>query len=597
MEHPTPWSPCGADEYTSRPVYLKSVTRLLDLESVVKKNISLFLVILLFSTSFPVSTLAQAPKTPSVVQAMEDPLFSTFEIISLNRHLGQKSGDNRDPDWDWTLNTAYELRSTAGTFHNVRLPYYANSGPAAALLNDSAGRDIAPEDGWELVLRDFGPGIVIPYFILYNKYRGILRFFYYSTLPQSFSHAIARLSYQTQSTSRTGAHFTFLDQNRYVSNYDPARSQIVVGSVAYLQWAFFDFDVSGYDPGIALKSDPTFVIEIAGVTETDLTATGEVDLITGPVNSTKSGGGFNIAGAYKNVMKRHKDVKSFKSEITSLAESAGSAWWAGPLNAIKNLTDKSWFSALGPVAGFLEFVIGGGSRKSTLPAPLATKGSVQLKGTLTTQSALYQLIMRVPGSHHLTPGIDAASNVLPLYDQPLGVLNVSKPPVFTGTVTTNRTELIPTGPWSISSTTSATTPLQVVYNTAVFANANVTVAWTPSFYPAYNYTSVSTFNSGQNRYFVGDASNQDLYVDLITGAYFSRIGIKARLTPHNAASGLEPVTLYKVYNVFTSTNLVYDSGNGGGGGGGGGWGGGGGGRQLHHLPGNRFLPRAVPSDH
>ncbi len=318
------------------------------------------------------------------------------------------------------------------------------------------------------------------------------------------------------------------------------------------------------------------MIEIAGVTTTDLTATGEVDLITGPVSSTKSGGGFNISGAYKNVMKRHKDVKSFKSEVTSLAESAGSAWWAGPLKAIKNLTDKSWFGALGPVAGFLEFVIGGGSRKSTLPAPLATKGSVQLKGTLTTEVTLYQLIMRAPGSNHLTPGIDAASNVLPLYDQLLGVFNVSRPPTFTGTVTTNRTEFIPTGPWSISSITSASTPLQIVYNTAVFANANVTVAWAPSYYPAYNYTTVSTFNSGQNRYFVGDASDEQLYVDLISGAYFSRIGIRARLTPHNAASGLEPVTLYKTYLTFTNTNLVYDSGNGGGSGGGGGGGGGGG---------------------
>ncbi|MEO1369215.1 MAG: hypothetical protein AAFX50_18710, partial [Acidobacteriota bacterium] len=469
---------------------------------------------------------------------------------------------------DWTVNQTYTLHSTSGTFNNVRLPYYANSGPAAALLNDSTGRDIEPSDGWELVLRDFGPGVVIPYYMLYNKYRGILRVFYYSTLPQSFSSAVARLSYQTTTTSRSAAHFTFLDKNKFVNDYDPARSQVVVGAVAFQQWAFFDFDVSGYDPDVGTKSDPTFVIEIAGINQTDLTATGEVDLITGPVNAAKSGGGFNVSGAISNVKKRHKDVKNFKEVITDLADDNTSAWWSGPVNAIKTLTEKSWFKALGPVAGILEFAIGGGSKKSTLPFPLSTEGSVTLNGTLTTENTLYTLIMRVPGSLHVDPANDALSNVLPLYDDPLGVLNVRRMPRYSGTVTTNSLQLIPTGPWTIEADTSATTGLDIVYNTAVFQSANVKATWAPFNHRAVNYRPTASFDAGWTRTFSGGGAEADLYMDLLGGSYFSRIAIQAELTPIGAAAGLEPTTLYKLYSTFASMRVVYERPPGGGGGGG-----------------------------
>ncbi|MEO1088305.1 MAG: hypothetical protein AAFY88_29085, partial [Acidobacteriota bacterium] len=290
------------------------------------------------------------------------------------------------------------------------------------------------------------------------------------------------------------------------------------------------------------------------------------------MGDAKSGGGFNVSGAISNVKKRHKDVKNFKEVFTDLADDAGSAWWAGPVKAIKNLTEKSWFKALGPVAGILEFAIGGGSSKSTLPAPLSTEGTVTLNGTLTTENTLYTLIMRVPGSQHVDPANDALSNVLPLYDDPLGVLNVQRAPSFSGTTTTDRTEFFPTGPWNISSSTSATTPLQIVYNTAVFQNADVRATWAPSNHPAEGYVPVSTFNSGWNRSFSGGPADADLYLDLIGGSYFSRIAIKAELTPIGAPAGLEPVTLYKAYSTFANMTLRYVPPSGGGGGGGGGGG-------------------------
>src|SRR5215204_4090848 len=84
---------------------------------------------------------------------------------------------NRDPNWDWTQDVTYTLVTTTRTYEHVRLPYFSGSGPAAAALNVPDGRDIRREDGWRLLLRDFGPGAEQAFFILYNRNRGILRVF------------------------------------------------------------------------------------------------------------------------------------------------------------------------------------------------------------------------------------------------------------------------------------------------------------------------------------------------------------------------------------------------------------------------------------
>ena len=44
------------------------------------------------------------------------------------------------------------------------------------------GEDYSPTEGWVLLKKDFGcsgGGIDYPYFILYNKYRGVIRLFMY----------------------------------------------------------------------------------------------------------------------------------------------------------------------------------------------------------------------------------------------------------------------------------------------------------------------------------------------------------------------------------------------------------------------------------
>src|SRR5215467_7021001 len=91
-------------------------------------------------------------------------LFTTMSLFS------QTCASNRDP-WDWTANVSQLVYLNDGGViaRAVNLPYYAFDG-FATNLNDPAGADVLPANGWVLLFRSFGTsscGTNMPYFILY----------------------------------------------------------------------------------------------------------------------------------------------------------------------------------------------------------------------------------------------------------------------------------------------------------------------------------------------------------------------------------------------------------------------------------------------
>lgn len=367
--------------------------------------------------------------------------LSASAAVSVNRVM--LAGDpNRNPSWDWTVNNIYQLYVTgiSGPV-SVRLPYYDSTGPAAGDLNLSGDRDIFPAQGWVLVIRDFGSTTSptpLPYFILYNKYRGILRFFYWSTLPSSFDHGAASLHFQQTTAAKTAALMTLSDStNLTVSDYNPSRAEIVIGKIAWQQWSYFDFDLSGYDPNLASKTDPTLVFDITGVNSTNLVASGTIDLNQIiEVNQPNSSNGFkNIVNgavqAFTKPVERYKQIADAQALYKKLGDDHLGTWWGQYLSSIGGaLSGAAWLRGLGPVVGVLETIFGGGSSSPSQPKPLIFNGQVSLNGTLTSQSTLYTVILRAPGAIHADATNDALSNVLPLYDYPLGIFNLLNAPIL-----------------------------------------------------------------------------------------------------------------------------------------------------------------------
>lgn len=357
--------------------------------------------------------------------------------LAMNRYM-EIGNSNRDPNWDWTQNFEYTLYTNRSpSVATVRLPYYSSTGPAARDLNISEGRDIQPSDGWVLVARDFGSptvGATVPFFILYNKYRGLLRVYYWSTLSSTYSHAIAMLSFAETTPEKTAALMTFSGPTaEYVNSYEPAKAQIAIGDMEPQQWGYFDFDVSGYDPNLANKTDPTLVLKIAGVVESSIVLEGTIQTNDGSTTATKKGSANfdNAVGFYEKPAKRYRQIVEAQARYNEMASQNSDKWWAKYLQKIGNLGKTEWLKSLGPAIGFVEAVLGFGSSSSRGPTPLLIDATVKLNGTMSTETQIFTYSFRAPGARHADPVNDATSNLLPLYDRPLGVFNLLSAPTVT----------------------------------------------------------------------------------------------------------------------------------------------------------------------
>jgi hypothetical protein len=325
---------------------------------------------------------------------------------------------NFDPDWDWTLNEPQNLFASTQNglqlFENVSLPYYADSGPAANDFNSdvSGVRDILPQDGWVLLFRDFGTperGIAFPRFILYNRFRGLLRLFYFNPhFPAVFTYGVVTL--QKQSGSDAFGLLTFLDEeNSTLSDFDPERKEVFMGRLEPVTWNYADFLVVGYDPN--LPDDARFEFEITGVQESDISLEGTLSL--------------------NQVLNRKNLIVSKSGEGEALLSGDGIASAFKSLGALKKAVKAiAKDASLGDVAGLISAGIGlfklfaGGSKPEHPQVLLHFKGEIKLSGTIRLQGAIGSFLLRIPGARHL------GSTDLPFYDKPLGIFNLRTHPIF-----------------------------------------------------------------------------------------------------------------------------------------------------------------------
>lgn len=138
--------------------------------------------------------------------------YSQTCVGEINTPLGSTIGI-----WDWTAEEEFEVHiksSETGGLTITQLadsPFFLtfNGQPNTSHLGDSDEKDFLPEDGWELILKDFGTaaqGVSIPIFILYNRFSGKLRAFHYLVNPDDINVLITSIShYKSLSFSHVNA--------------------------------------------------------------------------------------------------------------------------------------------------------------------------------------------------------------------------------------------------------------------------------------------------------------------------------------------------------------------------------------------------------
>ena len=335
-----------------------------------------------------------------------------------------------DPDWDWLDNRSltFYITGEREPVENIRLPYFTGEGPAGVLISGTKV-DLQPDDGWVLLYKNFGQptcSVVIPHFVLYNKYRGVIRLFYlYINSTETYTHAVAYL----RQTFGPTALLTFGRTDYYYNAFNPGEVESSIHEVTPRQWSYADFAVIGYDARI--PQDATLQFAIYGVDETILTAKGDVSL-TQVLAPGSAGGPVNVdVDAIQAGIERgfswFKTAQDATSSIRREAQRNPNAWWNQPNDVgerlVDLLTDSALSSLAGPIAGVAglvsSFIFGGPTTQ-----PLQFEGDLNITGTLTQQELIHAFTMRTPGAE--ISRVD--DPIAPYYDKPLGIFNLLDKP-------------------------------------------------------------------------------------------------------------------------------------------------------------------------
>jgi hypothetical protein len=379
--------------------------------------------------------------------------------------------------FDWTNSDYRTLYDNDNTGY-IRNPYFARAGATSTFYDNP---DYKPEDGWELVSFNLGldkDGNLDPerigqaYFILYNKYRSILRVFV--AIEQDQPGNIIDIELRFADVAYKTALFASLDEvQQPLKSFDPfilaSSSQAFVNTPDFRDWNYADFPVS-YDPCSCIRTteednetvdlgDSEFLLNVKVVNKADIflegTSNGTLKPLEKDPNQTNGTDNWNsfygpvkrLGNSVKAGKKAYKTFSGFKSDVSSEA-GAGKAS-TGFDNVAKFLTKEipvleavPYVSEALAIVDF--FVTGGKKEDATKIGPMAMNLEHSFSGEIRTAHD-YILDNRIftPGSEFTPDPVSTDPNRplgdarYPLYNEILGVFTLLEKPevkVWRGTL-------------------------------------------------------------------------------------------------------------------------------------------------------------------
>jgi hypothetical protein len=347
--------------------------------------------------------------------------------------------------WDWAAPDAMVLvrydsdsRSEEDRAQAIDLPWNDAYGPCR-----EEHPDVDPANGWVLVAGNFGTDLFTqrpdyPYFVLYNKYRGMMRsyVFYGSRLgiPHMATHQMGTLTVEDGDVAAF-THFT----GKYLFDYNPRYEQIFMKKRLVLDhWACLEFDVTGYDPDIsdASKAGASFLMAFQGLEQSVLDAdiVGGLDgtLEASNVRMGKDGlsGAFDAVatagGDFLKAVSIYADVQSALDAMEAKGNANAMTWWGPVLAQAAALGSQNTVPLIAAAAGFITNLIDGGG-EGNVPLSYRTHltGEFRVNGTIQTAPTLSLVPFYVPGTiYGTTPELQ------PFYHEPLGIYSLAWAPVL-----------------------------------------------------------------------------------------------------------------------------------------------------------------------
>jgi len=341
-----------------------------------------------------------------------------------------------------------------------------------------------PEDGWEIIKKDFGivnARATNPSIVLYNKFRGILRVFVLrsqkfgeaSVLNVSDKGAIITVSFISDGQFGYKSNLLQLADSPLnpLEKFNPS---LIFSTPQYTfdgyHWLYADFPMM-YDPCTCENYDQFGVpqeggirIDIALLNSTNIS----MKINSVPLESNKqpygsnkvngAGNGFlhgikELGEGTSSVLKKTSDAVSAISDIGTSINTIANQDTKFPKVSEKLKADLELLkkgvsvtkqmvglipvigTAASTVLSLVDFFTGGGGSSSTPsgPAPMYIVNNFKAEGTLTSYSPNKPIQFAIPGSNQT--GIEAGK--IPIYNNTLGIFNLLKTPkvrIYTYTI-------------------------------------------------------------------------------------------------------------------------------------------------------------------
>jgi hypothetical protein len=403
--------------------------------------------------------LALALLVPNLIYAQKDQAVipncynGSNDMICNDQYIGNENHNG----WDWesTQCIMWRARTTSTTIF-MGSPFLQQSNDAIDIINRQ--NDFRKEDGWELIRRDFGcfQPLTIPWFILYNKYRGLLRIYFFINHTNSTDIVVemnTTLNRGFRSAVVSSARPLMLAPNKYLNTADDFDELIATATAkpAGNSWNVAEFTPI-FDPNIkdGKFTDTNIRFEILGITESSVKLNGEGQSITDKyslsgknMKSTNSSSNAFNAGNAKKVIKHSKDltssIKALQSEAKKVVDNKDiPEEFKEEFKEVASAPDDRFRQALGmvvgaaskanpylSVAGTVLGILWPTETKSGQGAPFTptkTTTTMNFTGTITTQTTEQPIIVKTPGT------LRTNDHNLPYYDCPLGIFNIRNQP-------------------------------------------------------------------------------------------------------------------------------------------------------------------------
>jgi hypothetical protein len=299
-----------------------------------------------------------------------------------------------------------------------------NNGPFIdkGMLNDRKA-----SEGWELYLNTFNTSAIQQptYFALYNKYRGIMRIYYYTynitNIPSSqILHKIAtKGSYATNSKVLNFAS-RFIVDVASGTNQTSLLTTDPQTQVAPNTWYAFEYELA-YDQNLAPQNFGTFSFDWFpfSTSFSNITVNGtQQGSITG--NMSMDGAGLNIAGGSTFNLAGQQAIFNVvgKDAADKFLPMLGQA-------VVNGLKDAITDGIGGIVAGFASGIFGAGNEDNV---DLKVNTTISLTGTIGTNYVLTPLEFAASGYDQSATGME------PHYSGALGVFYLSNRPTVNETI-------------------------------------------------------------------------------------------------------------------------------------------------------------------